>query len=161
MSEPGFVNAEFYARAVSELVLPCVDVAVSTPAGVPLVLRKNEPAKGKWWFPGGRVRFGESMAAAACRKLFEEVGIMCHGALMQQWKAFDMIWPVSAQGGPTQLVSIVFFAELDSVPVLKTDEHHSDVKFFRDFREAEPFVKTTVFELTNWDKRLRSLVRMQ
>ena len=40
-----------------------------------LVKRANEPAKGQWWIPGGRVRFAETRLDAAKRLLKEECGI--------------------------------------------------------------------------------------
>jgi len=43
--------------------------------GVVLVQRSNEPALGKWVFPGGFVDRGEPVQDAAVRETFEEVGL--------------------------------------------------------------------------------------
>jgi 8-oxo-dGTP diphosphatase len=40
-----------------------------------LVQRGNQPDRGKWGFPGGKVELGETVAAAAVRELNEETGI--------------------------------------------------------------------------------------
>lgn len=40
-----------------------------------LVRRNQEPAKGKWTFPGGYVNWGESVPAAALREALEETGL--------------------------------------------------------------------------------------
>jgi ADP-ribose pyrophosphatase YjhB (NUDIX family) len=40
-----------------------------------LVQRGRAPARGLWAFPGGRVRLGESLAAAVCREVREECGL--------------------------------------------------------------------------------------
>jgi ADP-ribose pyrophosphatase YjhB (NUDIX family) len=40
-----------------------------------LIRRGNEPAVGKWTFPGGYVDFGENAADAALRETREEVGM--------------------------------------------------------------------------------------
>ena len=40
-----------------------------------LVQRGKQPGLGKWAFPGGKVRFGETTAEAALRELTEECGI--------------------------------------------------------------------------------------
>lgn len=39
------------------------------------MLRENQPEQGKWWFPGGRIHFGESRLDAARRKVKEECGL--------------------------------------------------------------------------------------
>ena len=40
-----------------------------------LVLRDRAPNAGQWAIPGGRVRWGESLPAAAEREIFEETGV--------------------------------------------------------------------------------------
>jgi 8-oxo-dGTP diphosphatase len=40
-----------------------------------LVLRANEPARGTWSLPGGRVEVGESAQEAVIREVFEETGL--------------------------------------------------------------------------------------
>lgn len=40
-----------------------------------LVQRANPPMAGEWAVPGGKVEFGESMAAAVRREILEETGI--------------------------------------------------------------------------------------
>ena len=52
-----------------------VSVAVVREGRILLVLRANEPAKGLWAFPGGRVEGKETLEAAAAREVFEETGL--------------------------------------------------------------------------------------
>jgi 8-oxo-dGTP pyrophosphatase MutT (NUDIX family) len=56
---------------------PAVSVIVRHPDDrrVLLVQRGNDPAKGLWAFPGGRVQPDESAPAAAAREVMEETGI--------------------------------------------------------------------------------------
>jgi ADP-ribose pyrophosphatase YjhB (NUDIX family) len=61
---------------MSELI-PCVGGIVINPAGFLLVVqRKNEPARGLWSLPGGRVEPGETAEAAVVREVAEETGIV-------------------------------------------------------------------------------------
>ena len=42
-----------------------------------LIRRANEPGAGRWSLPGGRVDWGETLAHAVVREVFEETGIEC------------------------------------------------------------------------------------
>ena len=53
----------------------CVDVVLYHQGKVLLILRKNEPEKGRWWIPGGRVYKNEMLGDAVRRKIREEIGI--------------------------------------------------------------------------------------
>jgi len=54
-----------------------------------LVQRRNPPDEGRWGFPGGKVEYGEPLAAAALRELFEETGIAAEAGPVLT--AFDVI----------------------------------------------------------------------
>lgn len=66
-----------------------VGAIVFNGASVLLVKRGNEPAKGQWAVPGGRIRLGESLQEALKREIKEETNIEIEvGALIY---AFDVI----------------------------------------------------------------------
>ncbi|HEV8573989.1 MAG TPA: NUDIX domain-containing protein [Dehalococcoidia bacterium] len=70
------IPATLYAEIVRMLPIACVDLLVQDECGRVLLLKRaNEPARGQWWFPGGRINFGETRVEAAKRKLVEECGI--------------------------------------------------------------------------------------
>ena len=57
-------------------VQACVGAVVLDDAGrLLLVRRRNEPGRGLWSVPGGRVEPGESLAAAVAREVREETGL--------------------------------------------------------------------------------------
>lgn len=57
-------------------VVPCVGAVVHDDAGrLLLVRRRNEPARGRWSLPGGRVEPGEDDATAVRREVLEETGL--------------------------------------------------------------------------------------
>jgi 8-oxo-dGTP diphosphatase len=55
---------------------PAVGAVVFKDNHVLLVKRGNAPARGVWAIPGGRVRLGESLQAAAEREILEETGVV-------------------------------------------------------------------------------------
>lgn len=56
-------------------MIPCVGAVVHDEDGrLLLVLRGNEPARGTWSLPGGRVGPGEDAVAAVVREVLEETG---------------------------------------------------------------------------------------
>ena len=62
------------------MILKCIPL-VSVEALIVIVdallflRRNNEPAKGEWWFPGGRIIKGESPMKTLHRKIKEETGL--------------------------------------------------------------------------------------
>jgi 8-oxo-dGTP diphosphatase len=59
-----------------EHTVPCVGALAYDPQGrLLLVRRANEPGRGLWSLPGGRVEPGEDDAAAVVREMAEETGL--------------------------------------------------------------------------------------
>jgi 8-oxo-dGTP diphosphatase len=57
-------------------VIPCVGAVVKDADGrLLLIKRGQEPAKGRWSVPGGRVEAGESDVEATAREVLEETGL--------------------------------------------------------------------------------------
>lgn len=84
-----WIPTEEYTKIKKSFPIPCVDLIVKNEKGeILLIKRKNEPAKNEWWFPGGRIMFGETRKDAAIRKLKEECGIIANSPV--EWKTFDV-----------------------------------------------------------------------
>src|SRR3954464_9521483 len=57
--------------------VPCAGAVVRDGAGrILLVRRANEPGRGLWSLPGGRVEPGEAEEAAVVREVLEETGLV-------------------------------------------------------------------------------------
>lgn len=58
-------------------VIRCVGAVVHDAEGrLLLVQRANDPGRGQWSLPGGRVEAGENDASAVARELHEETGLL-------------------------------------------------------------------------------------
>ena len=72
-----FIPEEEYTRIQAVLPILCVECLIVHEKKCLLLRRTKEPAKGQYWFPGGRVYKGETIRDAALRKAREEVNLDC------------------------------------------------------------------------------------
>ena len=77
-----FIQANEYKKIIQKIPILCVDIILRHRDKVLLIKRSDEPCKGIYWPIGGRVHKGESVDAAARRKILEEIGIEYKGALI-------------------------------------------------------------------------------
>jgi colanic acid biosynthesis protein WcaH len=75
--KPGeLLSAQDYQTIIRLAPLVTIDLIVRNPEGkVWLGWRKNQPAKGTWFVPGGRIRKAETRAAAFARITLAELGM--------------------------------------------------------------------------------------
>lgn len=71
------IPSKLYRTILSVMPIVCVDVVIVNRNKCLLVKRKEEPAQGQYWLPGGRVYKMEPVEKAALRKAKEEVNLRC------------------------------------------------------------------------------------
>lgn len=120
------IPTDLYHQIISNIPIACVDIAIMRDSSVLLVKRLDEPAKGQWWLPGGRVYKGEMMAQTAKRKALEEVGLDCEvGPLIY---TAETVFEDGPNGIPVHSINSCFllkFIELSEK--IHLDHHHSEV----------------------------------
>lgn len=110
-----------YQRIRRQMPIPCVDLLVVKLSGeILLVERANEPARGYWWLPGGRVGFGETRANAALRKLREECGLRAVSA--RELGTFDLFLGTEDVDQKSHAITTVFRLEVDDDTALMLDD---------------------------------------
>ena len=121
-----FLPKDFYMRAVENMVITCVDVIVQRKSDKRILLfyRRDPPAKGIWWWPGGRMFRGETFADAATRKVRDETDGRYSAkprGVVHCWNTFfpDSAWDAGRETSKrgTQTVNIVVACECDEAPV--------------------------------------------
>ena len=123
-----FIDHDLYRQILQSMPIACVDVAIVAEGKVLLVRRQDDPAKGQWWVPGGRVRKGETLKEAARRKAQEEVGLACHvGPIIH---TDETIFPDGPYGVAIHSINTCFFLYPESnATAIQLDEHHEDAKW--------------------------------
>jgi len=113
-----------YKQILRKIPIPCVDLIIKNNQGeVLMVMRKNEPAKGEWWFPGGRIHHGESRNMAVKRKLKEECGLISKS--ITEWKTLDIFLNNFTENYNTHAVS-TFYLILINKSELELDSQSSE-----------------------------------
>jgi len=74
MQDDGWIPEDEWKIIVRKMPIVSVDLIVLHKGGVVLGKRRNEPAKGEWFVPGGRVKKGERLEDAVHRIAREELG---------------------------------------------------------------------------------------
>lgn len=76
MTGDAWLERDRFLELVRVAPLVSIDLVVTDPAGRMLLgLRRNAPAKGFWFVPGGRIRKGERLGAAFTRVAGSELGL--------------------------------------------------------------------------------------
>ncbi|GMI54228.1 hypothetical protein TeGR_g8920 [Tetraparma gracilis] len=109
----------FYGEYVHNCIVSCVDLVIvrqlyTGAKQCLLVERKDEPAKGKWWFPGGRQFKGETFFKAAERKCVSETGLKGVATqVLGVWNTFfdTSAWDIKGING-TQTVNVAVYLEV-------------------------------------------------
>lgn len=84
--------------------------------------RKNNPVKGEWWFPGGRIRKGETFKETLYREVKEETGLAVD--IIKFVGVYNRIFPDRHD------VTIVFLCRCFDDEVTLNNEH-SEYGFFK------------------------------
>ena len=64
-----------YELITDSIPIASVEAIISKGNSLLFLRRQNSPAKGQWWFPGGRIRKGETLEEALYREVKEETGL--------------------------------------------------------------------------------------
>jgi colanic acid biosynthesis protein WcaH len=132
-----------YQRIHRMLPVVCVDTVVTNRARTRffLVRRANEPERGRWWLPGGRLHKNERLIDAARRKIFEEIGF--RGRIKEQLGTYEYFSSRGYfPGMSAHTIIFVFLAVVDERKNFHLDSQSTDAQWFeRIDRRLDPYVK--------------------
>jgi colanic acid biosynthesis protein WcaH len=124
-----WVSDDDWEAIVSNAPIVSVDLIVLTPDGVVLGRRENEPAKGLWFVPGGRVQKGERLAEAAQRVARDELGVEVD--VRERLGVYEHLYEEAdvADAGGKHYVPVGFVVETDRT-AFETDDQHGALRVF-------------------------------
>lgn len=124
------VPVEEYRRVLSTMPIVCVDCVVVNDKGQYLLVRRdNEPLKGEYWVPGGRLHKGERLAEAVQRKMRQEIGVDVE--IIRNLGFFEEFFDKTAENaeGGVHTISMVYLVKPQG-GTIKLDEQSSDWGWF-------------------------------
>jgi colanic acid biosynthesis protein WcaH len=138
-----------FAQVIQRTPLVAVDLIIRDPDRRILVgLRANEPAKGFYFIPGGRIRKNEKIKTAFARILKSETGCLVAFENARFVGVFEHFYPNNRFGAPgygTHVIVLAYEVSFDRRPEIVLDSQHSA---FRWMHETELKVATDVHDYT-------------
>lgn len=127
-----FLSSEIFTTVLDSTPLVSIDLLVENPKGqILLGERKNRPAQGYWFVPGGRILKGESLADAFKRLTFGELGRSFSISEASLQGPYDHFYSDSVFGDSpsTHYVAIAYRINVNNLPDLP-EEQHSHYRWF-------------------------------
>lgn len=127
------LDSQTFKIVIENTPLVSIDLCLVYNGQILLGKRNNEPLKGTWFTPGGRIYKNESWQNALLRIVRMELGLRDIGvgqfSLMGVW---DHFYNNSApdQNTSTHYVNLPHYAEFRSKPPIVLDDQHSEFTWF-------------------------------
>ncbi|PSP86140.1 ADP-ribose pyrophosphatase [Halobacteriales archaeon QS_1_68_17] len=122
----GRIPEETFATCLAHMPQPCVDLVVAYDGGILLTRRRNEPAKGEWFWPGSRLYRGERLDDAAVRVAREELGL--DPVAIERLGVSEHFWDCSSVAGldSRHTVPVVYRVTPEGTQSIALDDQHDD-----------------------------------
>jgi len=136
-----YIPDELYEEILNAVPFVCVDIVIKNEDSFFLAKRKNKPAQGQWFFPGGRVLKNEKLEDAAIRKIQQETGL---NAKIEKILGVDeTIFPDGPFGGSVHSVNVVFLANVTNASkTVVLDDQNDEYQWYTHIDDAwHPYVK--------------------
>jgi colanic acid biosynthesis protein WcaH len=129
----GMLSPEAFLAVVRDAPLVAIDLLLEDPEGRLLVgLRCNEPARGFWFVPGGRVRKGERLAEALRRIAETELALPLALEACQLDGVHEHHYTTNfagSEGIATHYVVLAYRLQLERIPALQPDGQHRELRW--------------------------------
>lgn len=126
-----FLPREDFATVIRATPLVSIDLIIQRPDGTVLLgKRRNEPARGVWFVPGGRIGKDETLDAAFGRILAAETGLDAPRALARLLGVYEHFYATNAllePGFGTHYVVLGYELKVAQAVNIRGDAQHEDL----------------------------------
>lgn len=146
---PDIIDDTIYYNFLHYMPIVCVDVAICYMHKILLIKRKNEPAKGEWWLPGGRLCKFELLNVAAWRKAKTETGLVC--AIKKRLLAAETAFDTGPGNTAVHSINFCYFLTPQNNKVT-LDKTSSDYKWINKIKKSyHPYIKDCLKKAFEYD----------
>ena len=135
------LSKEEFLKVIEATPLVSIDLIVRNPQGHILMgKRKNQPAKGSWFVPGGRIRKGEDVNTALTRTGKEELEVKLTMDDVRFIGVFDHMYKenfAEAEGISTQYIVLAYECYMDLAYDTLPLKQHSSWRYFCESQQNE------------------------
>ncbi|MCW4020000.1 MAG: NUDIX domain-containing protein [Candidatus Bathyarchaeota archaeon] len=136
------IPSSLYERIVASMPIPSVEAMIMKDSTLLFLKRKNHPVKGEWWFPGGRIRKGETFKEALLREVKEETGLDIK--VTRYVGTYNRIFWSAGEVIERHDITIAFLCECLN-ETIALDSEHSEYRFFKEIPNSiHPFLLETI-----------------
>ena len=124
------VPEETFGACLDALPQVCVEVLLERDGRLLVARRTNEPARGEWFWPGGRLYKGEKLDDAARRIGREELGLDVD--VVERVGVYSHFWDTSSVAGADSrhTVNVAYrVRQRDPDAAVELDDQHDDCRF--------------------------------
>ena len=151
------LDIQTFKTVIENTPLVSIDLCLVCEGQLLLGKRNNDPLKGEWFTPGGRIYKNETWQSALLRIIDVELGLRDIAvedfALMGMW---DHFYNNSAldQNTSTHYVNLPHYAEFKSKPQIALDDQHGEFKWFdlsvvSNDEKSHPYIRNYAIWLLN------------
>jgi colanic acid biosynthesis protein WcaH len=141
----GFIPSVLYNKILRLMPIVSVEAVIVMGNALLFLKRKNQPAKGQWWFPGGRIHKGESFEETLYREVKEETNL--------EISSCKFINVYSRVFSERHDITIAYICKCKE-GTIKLDSEHSEYKLFRTMpTDLHPYLLETIRD-SKWKKEL-------
>ena len=135
-NQSDFIPSSLYDQIVKLVPIVSVDAVIVINESLLLLKRNNSPAKGLWWFAGGRIHRGESLEQTLHREIKEETGLELENSKLIN--VYSRVFPERHD------ITIAYLCTCKQGKITLNDEH-SEYGLFTEIPDGlHPFLLATI-----------------